>query len=176
MSVVLTKVYEISGNYTEEEKIVYKDLIDDFRLAIADDIPEKNVTIGKIYQYTDNQIVALMERALRDLNCGYPKSNKTIVEMYNANSNLLIMGAIIFSLLREGIFQLRNQIDFNDSGLSIAMFNKTTLYQSWYGTLLNQYLQEKQNYKDSIIPSSPNAGFIGIMSEFGYRNQFDGMW
>lgn len=176
MSVVLTKVYEISGNYTEEEKIVYKDLIDDFRLAIADDIPEKNVTIGKIYQYTDNQIVALMERALRDLNCGYPKSNKTIVEMYNANSNLLIMGAIIFSLLREGIFQLRNQIDFNDSGLSIAMFNKTTLYQSWYGTLLNQYLQEKQNYKDSIIPSSPNAGFVGIMSEFGYRNQFDGMW
>ena len=176
MSVVLAKIYEISGNYTEEEKSVYKDLIDDFRLAIADDIPEKNITIGKIYQYTDNQIISLMQRALRDLNCGYPKSNKTITEMYKTNANILIMGAIIFSLLREGIFQLRNQIDFNDSGLSIAMFNKTTLYQSWYGTLLNQYLQEKQNYKDSIIPSSPNAGFVGIMSEFGYRNQFDGMW
>ena len=155
---------------------MYKDLIDDFRLAIADDIPEKNITIGKIHQYTDNQIISLMQRALRDLNCGYPKSNKTITEMYKTNANILIMGAIIFSLLREGIFQLRNQIDFNDSGLSIAMFNKTTLYQSWYGTLLNQYLQEKQNYKDSIIPSSPNAGFVGIMSEFGYRNQFDGMW
>ena len=147
MAVVLAKVYEISGNYTDEEKAVYKDLIDDFRLAIADDIPEKNVTIGKVYQYTDNQIVSLLQRALRDLNCGYPKSNKTITEMYKINSNILIMGAIIFSLLREGIFQLRNQIDFNDSGLSISMFNKTTLYQSWYGTLLNQYLQEKQKHR-----------------------------
>ena len=176
MSVVLSKVYNISGNYTDEEKEIYKNLIDDFRLAIADDIPEKNVTIGKIYQYTDNQIISLMQRALRDLNCGYPKSNRTLAEMYNENENVLIMGAIVFSLLREGIFQLRNQIDFSDSGLSIAMFNKTTLYQSWYGSLLNQYLQDKQNYKDSIIPSSLDAGFKGIMSEFGYRNQFDGMW
>ena len=176
MPVILQKVYEISGNYTDEEKDVYKNLIDDFRLAIADDIPEKNITIGKIYQYSDNQIISLMQRALRDLNCGYPKSNKSIVEMYHANANILIMGSIIFSLLREGIFQLRNQIDFNDSGLAIGMFNKTQLYQSWYGTLLNQYLQEKQMYKDSILPSSVGAGFRGIMSEFGYRNQFDGMW
>lgn len=176
MPIVLTKVYNITGNYTDAEKAAYKYLIDQFRLGIGDDVPEDNLLIGKIYQYSDNQIIALLNRALTDCNYGYPKSNLDIVRFRKENANLLILGATVFSLIREGIFQLRNQIDFNDSGLSIAMFNKTQLYQSWYGALAQQYLQEKQAYKDSIIPSSPGAGFKGISSEFGYRNQWDGMW
>lgn len=176
MPVILTKIYNITGNYTEAEKAAYKSLIDDFRLGIGDDIPEDNILFGKLHQYSDNQIIAMINRAMRDCNCGYPKSNLNIVKFYKENANLLILGATVFSLIREGIFQLRNQIDFNDSGLSIAMFNKTQLYQSWYGALAQQYMQEKQDYKDSIIPSSEGAGFIGISSEFGYRNQYDGMW
>lgn len=176
MPVVLTKVYHITGDYTEKEKEVYKNLIDEFRLGIGDDIPEHNVLYNKMYQYSDNMIISLLNRAMRDCNNGYPKSNLSIVRFYEENANLLLLGATIFSLIREGIFQVRNQIDFNDSGLSIAMFNKTQLYQSWYGTLVQQYMQEKQMYKDSIIPSSEGAGFVGISSEFGYRNQYDGMW
>lgn len=176
MPVTLTKIYNITGNYTDAEKAAYKDLIDQFRLSIGDDIPEQNILIGKIYQYSDNQIISLLNRALRDCNCGYPKSKLDIVAFHKENANLLILGATVFSLIREGIFQLRNHIDFSDSGLSISMFNKTSLYQSWYGSLAQQYMQEKQAYKDSIIPSSPGAGFKGISSEFGYRNQWDGMW
>lgn len=176
MPVVLKKVYHITGNYTDAEKAAYKSLIDQFRLSIGDDIPEDNILIGKVHQYSDNQIIALINRTMSDCNFGYPKSNLNIVRFYKENANLLVLGATVFSLIREGIFQLRNQIDYNDSGLSIAMFNKTQLYQSWYGALAQQYLQEKQAYKDSIIPSSPGAGFHGISSEFGYRNQWDGMW
>jgi hypothetical protein len=69
----------------------------------------------------------------------------------------------------EGLLQLRNQIDYSDSGLTIAMFNKTQLYQSWWGTLVQDYMRAKAAVKSAILPSSANSGFVGMGSEYSYR-------
>lgn len=169
MPVIMKRIYNISGNYTDSEKAMFEDLIDAVRLRIADDNVMKNFLYKHEERITDEQIVSFSKEAARDLNSGNPPTRMTVEMFYKYNSELLVEGVILFYLISKGILHLENQIDFNDSGLSIAMFNKTGLYQSWYGTLLNSYLNGKQQFKSGVIPNSVNSGFHGINSEFGYR-------
>jgi len=169
MSIVMKKIYAITGNYTPEEKVILAQYIDVFRLKMADDDPEKNVLNKKASQYLDNTIVKLIYSSLNDINSGFPKTNFSLVEFNNTiDDDLLVDGAMVFALIREGLLQLRNQIDFSDSGLSIAMFNKTGLYQGWANFLLQEYVASKKDIKRAVLPMSFNAGFVGISSEFGY--------
>ena len=173
MPIVLKKIYKIVGDFTKEEVEILKSLIDEFRLRMADDNPELNILNKKALKYTDDNIVKLVMSTLNDINGGFPSTNYSLSYVYNSIDNsLLLEGAMVFALLREGILQVNNQIDFNDSGLSIGMFNKTQIYQSWYGTLLQQYLQDKTEVKRAAIPNSATAGFYGIDTEFGYRYHY----
>ena len=169
MPVIMKRVYDIKGNYTDAEKAMYEDLIDAVRLRIADDNVMKNFLYTHEERITDEQIIRLSKEAARDINAGNPPTKWTVENFYQHDSELLVEGIIIFYIISKGILHLENQIDFNDSGLTIAMFNKTGLYQSWYGTLLNEYLNNKRQFKESVVPSSFNSGFHGINSEFGYR-------
>ena len=146
---------------------MYQDIIDAVRLRIADDEPLRNILNKQQEKVTDGEIISLANEVGRDLNSGTPRTKYPLKQFYNMDSNVIIMGIMVFWFIKEGLLQTANQTDFNDSGLTIQMFNKTPLYQSWYQTLLNPYLQAKQDIKDSIIPSSLNSGFVGIHSEFG---------
>ncbi|MEG0728131.1 MAG: hypothetical protein RR420_00775 [Anaerovoracaceae bacterium] len=167
MPIILKKIYKISGNYTDEQKIIYKEIIDDFRIRMKDEDPDKNILNNKMYQYEDDVIIALINMAVKDVNSGIPMTNYTIETIHNTiDRSILLLGAMIFALQREGIFELRNQIDFNDSGLSIAMYNKSPMYQSWYGNVLQEYMMAKQGIKRGAIVNSEDSGFVGISSEF----------
>jgi hypothetical protein len=164
------KIYHISGNYTQEEKQILQELITDFRVRMADDDPEKNIINKKMEYYSDDQIVRFLKLAIKDINSGYPATKYTIFTLtQRGDDDLIVEGAIIFSLMSEGILQLRNQMDYNDSGLSIAMFNKSGMYQGWAGILLQQYMIDKKEFKSGVIPRSSNSGFVSVGSEFGYR-------
>lgn len=170
MPLMLYKTYNIPRQYTAGEREIFKDLIDQFRVRVGDDIPEENILHEKMLRYSDNHIISFFNASLTDINgFGIPKTNYTLSQMHTENNALLILGAIITMLLREGIFQGANQIDFNDSGLSIGMYNKTGMYQSWWGALMGQYTADKKTLKDGVVAKSPNAGFVGVSSEFGYR-------
>ncbi|MCX8074093.1 MAG: hypothetical protein N2749_00705 [Clostridia bacterium] len=165
----MKKIYKISGNYTPEEKEVLTKYIDMFRMRVADDDPEKNILNKKAYQYSDDTIVKLIMQSLSDINSGFPRTTYSLIYFdRNIDDNLIVDGAIVFALIREGILQMRNQIDYSDSGLSIAMFNKTSLYQGWASFLMQKYLQDKKDVKRAAMAKMPNAGFLGIGSEFGY--------
>ena len=170
MQLIISKIYNFPISGTDEEIAMKKDLIDQFRILVRDDIPSENVLYQKMQRYKDTQILSLYNTALSDINrTGVPYTNYLLMDLYQINSALLVSGSIIMSLRAEGIFQMANQIDYSDSGLSIAMFNKSTLYQSWWGSLVGQYISDKKTFKDGVIPRSPNAGFVGIASEFSYR-------
>ena len=167
MPIILSKIYNIDGNYTPEEKEMYEDIIDAVRLRVSDDEPLKNILNKRQEKITDGEIIRLANEAARDVNSGNPRTKYSVSFIYKKDSELIILGIMIFWFIREGLLQTANQTDFNDSGLSIQMFNKTPLYQSWYNILLQPYLQKRQDFKDSVIPSSVNSGFYGINSEFG---------
>ncbi len=167
MPIKLSKSYNISGYYSNpQEKKILMDLIDSFRTQIYDFEAQLNILDGKQLRYNDRMIVRFLLEGIKDLNRGAPKTNYT---MFNfPDKELVAKAAVVVALIGEGILQLRNQVDYSDSGFSVAMFNKTGGYQGWAGFILQQYLNDKREFKAGVIPSSRNSGFVGIASEFGW--------
>lgn len=166
----MKRKYSITGNYTEEQKEVMQSLIDAFRISVSDDDPEKNILNKKTNSYSDDKIVRLLKRAMQDINSGQPLTTYSIFEFATIHDpSLIVDGAVVFALISEGLLQLRNQVNFNDSGLSIGLFDKTQLYQSWAGMLIQNYAAAKAEFKSSIIPKSQPSMFVGIGSEFAYN-------
>lgn len=171
MSIILKRVYNIPGKYTEEEREIYENLIDEFRLRVHDDIPADNILYEKASRYKDGTIIGLLNAAVNDINIfGIPPTKYSLKQMSTMQCDgLIVLGAMVCMCVREGLFHAANQIDFNDSGLSIGMYNKSGIYQGWYGALLNEYVNAKQTFKSGVIANSYNAGFVGIGTEFSYR-------
>lgn len=169
MPIIMKKKYTLPGSYTDEQKEILISLIDLFRVSVSDDDPEKNILNNKTSQYSDEKIISLLNRAMQDINGGFPLTNFTIYEFATRWDNTLIVdGAVVFALIGEGILQLRNQVDYSDSGLSIALFNKSPQYQGWAGILMQNYMQAKAEFKRAYTIENQPSIFYGIGSEFGY--------
>lgn len=151
---------------TEEEKEKMINLFDMFRTEVHDADAELNILNGGEIENTNAKILKYFQRAIRDLNSGTPITKYEIKNF--PDEGLLVDGAVIFYLIANGILQMRNQLDYNDGGLAIGMFNKTGQYQSWAQFLLQSYHQNKAAFKQGELARSLNAGFVGIGSEFGY--------
>lgn len=143
---------------------VEAELVADLREMIADSEPEKNILNKKEQMYSDVRLKFFLKQALRDLNAGSPRTSFTFEDF--PDPHLIVLGAMIFCFISEGALQLRNQIDYSDSGLTISMFNKTGGYQGWASFLMQSYLQSKTDFKRSVIPDRFGAGFYGIQSQF----------
>lgn len=139
-------------------------LISDLRVLLSDDDPEKNILNGKEEVYTDSKLLYFLRQALRDINRTSPITSYTLEDI--PDPQLVVDGGMIYSLIAEGILQLRNSLNYNDAGLSIAMFDKTGGYQAWAGFLLQTYMNNKLEFKRSVLPSSFGAGFVGVRSQF----------
>ena len=169
MPIIMNKKYSIKGNYTDEQKAILERLIGMFRLTVGDDDPEKNILNKKMSAYSDEKVIRFLNRAMADINGGQPLTTFTIWTFAEQwDDTLIVDGAVVFAMLSEGILQLRNQVDFSDSGLTIGMFNKTQLYQGWASFLLQSYMQAKADLKAAVIAKAQPSMFVGIGSEFGY--------
>lgn len=140
------------------------DLIERLRGMISDDDPTKNILNGKQQMYNDTKLLFFINRAIKDINKTHPTTNYTIATFPENDDELIVQGAVIQSLIAEGILQLRNQLDYNDAGLALSMFNKTGGYQGWAGFLLQTYMNDKMEFKRGVIPNSFGAGFYAIRS------------
>jgi len=145
-------------------------LIDMFRVQIFDFDATLNILNGKKLEFTDAAVKMFLDRAIRDINKGSPPTKYTIFDFPADQDGLLISGAAMFSLMADGILQLRNQYQAQDSGLTMGMFQKSGQYQQWAAFLLQPYFEDRAEFKRGIIMRSAGSGFVGIGSEFGYRN------
>lgn len=169
MPVIMKRKFNITGNYTDYQKEILEELIQLFRVSVSDTNPDKNILNKKAQHYTDDEIIALLNRAMHDINGGQPLTHISIYEFAKQWDNTLIVdGAVIFALIGEGLLQVRNQVNFNDSGLSIGIFDKTQIYQGWASFLIGQYIQAKSEFKQAYITANQPSIFHGISSEFSY--------
>jgi hypothetical protein len=160
----------VAGTFTTDQQAMIDSLITKFRIKMADDKPEANVLLGKIQAYSDQDIFYLLESSIDDINAEPPMTRYTLFSYQSICADQLVVdGAIVLAFLKEGVLQLRNQIDYSDSGLTIAMFNKTGAYQGWLSMWVQKYMQDKAKAKAGVIPKSNNSGFVGVGSEFAYR-------
>lgn len=163
-NIIDEEFFERYSDEAEKEKMI--NLFDAFRTEINDADAELNILNGQEIENSNLRILKYFQRAIRDLNSGTPITKYQIKDF--PDEGLLIDGAVIFYLIANGILQMRNQLDYNDGGLAIGMFNKTGQYQSWAQFLLQTYQQNKMSFKQGELARSYNAGFLGIGSEFGY--------
>ena len=158
----------------DEERDAVASLFCDFKTEIYDFEADKNVLDDNKEVTNCIHMYRYFKRAVSDLNSGSPVTDYTILDF--PDKGLLVDGAVIFYLISNGLLQLRNQLDYNDSGLTIALFNKTGLYQGWLQMFLNMYLSNKKSFKDDVIARQANSGFQGVGSEFGWYNGWYDLW
>ena len=83
---------------------------------------------------------------------------------------LLIYGSTIQVLRSAGILQSRNELAYSSGGVSVRIFDKTQLYQSWINQFIAEYERKKQNFKISTNINNAMAG--GVASEYSILNYF----
>jgi len=145
-----------------EEESRMSEIIEDVRIMMRD-IESKNLLEDGV-QFSDDSLYVYIKQAIRDINRTPPTTSYDIETI----SDLLLVsqGTIIFALRSEGLLQMRNQLSYNDGGVSIDPNNKTGMYQSWAQNLYQEYERDKKEFKRTVLARRSGAGFIGISSQF----------
>lgn len=80
-------------------------------------------------------------------------------------TSLLRYGTAVNLLQSVGLLQTRNQLNFSDGGINVAISDKTPLLQSWIQMFQNKYEQDKLKIKVSL-------NIQGIMGEAGLHSEY----
>lgn len=103
-----------------------------------------------------------VELAIDDFNSSPPLIGDFKIDTHPSHS-LLLMGAVIWVLKSAGIIQSRNQLDYASGGVTVALSNKTPLYQSWINAFMQEYEAKKGNLKKSL---NAEQAYGGVHSEY----------
>jgi len=132
------------------------------------DTPDLNRLI-RTYESTDEKLDLAMILAVDDYNVTPPLLSTAQVANF-PSLYLLIYGASIQVLRSAGLLQSRNELAYSSGGVSVRIFDKTQLYQSWIAQFVAEYERKKQNFKISLNINSALSG--GVSSEYSMLNYF----
>jgi hypothetical protein len=128
------------------------------------DTPELNRLIRR-EESDDDDLDLAIRLAVSDFNITAPPLGDVTVSTF-PSLWLLIYGSTIQVLRSKGLLQSRNELVYNSGGVSVRMFDKTALYQSWIRQFFADYETKKKHYKISLNVSSAMTAQIGVSSEY----------
>jgi len=103
-----------------------------------------------------------IEMTISDWNSTSPFIDR--VDICNYPSLYLLMhGAAIQILKSQGLYQARNELQYQAGGSSFMRFNKSSYYMNWMINLSNDYEVKKRNMK---IAKNIIGGWGGVASEY----------
>ena len=127
------------------------------------DTPELNRLIRK-QESTDEKLDLCILLAVDDYNITSPPLGFNLVENF-PSMWLLIYGATIQVLRSAGLLHSRNELLYQSGNVSVRIFDKTQLYQSWINQFAQEYDTKKRSFKISQnIESTLGEG--GVRSEY----------
>jgi hypothetical protein len=125
------------------------------------DTPELNKLIRK--QESDAEMLDFaIEMTISDWNSTSPFIGNTHIGNY-PSLYLLMHGAVIQILKSQGLYQARNELNYQAGGSSFTRFNKSSYYMNWMINLANDYENKKRNMK---IARNIANGYGGVASEY----------
>lgn len=133
-----------------------------FLRLFLNDTPELNRLI-RTHESTEEKLDLALALALDDFNATAPLIGNWTIENF-PSLWLLLYGATIQTLRSAGLLQSRNELTYSSGGVSVRIFDKTQLYQSWINAFVAEYEQKKMNYKKSLNISMALAN--GVRSEY----------
>ena len=125
------------------------------------DTPELNRLIRK-QESNDEMLTFAIEMAVSDWNSTSPFIDRTDISNY-PSLYLLMHGAVIQILKSQGLYQARNELNYQAGGSSFMRFNKSSYYMNWMINLANDYETKKRNMK---IAKNITGGWGGVNSEY----------
>jgi hypothetical protein len=132
------------------------------------DTPELNRLIRR-QESTDAKLDLAMRLAIDDYNITPPFLGTSTIANF-PSLFLLIYGSSIQVLRSAGLLHSRNELVYSSGGVSVRIFDKTALYQSWINQFVAEYERKKSNYKLAANINGALAG--GVSSEYGLLNYF----
>lgn len=132
------------------------------------DTPELNRLIRR-EESDDTKLDLAVDLALDDYNITAPLLQSHTLSDF-PSLYLLIYGATIQVLRSAGILQSRNELSYSSGGVSVRIFDKTALYQSWIVQFVAEYERKKNNFK--ISANINNSLAAGVSSEYSLLNYF----
>ena len=110
----------------------------------------------------DELLQFALDMAIDDWNCTAPMIGNTNIS--NFPSLYLLMHAAVIQILKtQGLYQARNELNYNAGGSSFVRANKSNYYQSWMINFANEYEMKKRNMK---IFQNVARGWGGASSEY----------
>lgn len=133
------------------------------------DTPELNRLIRR-EESDDTKLDLAIDLAVDNYNVTAPVLQTHTVANF-PSLYLLIYGATIQVLRSAGILQSRNELAYSSGGVSVRIFDKTQLYQSWIAQFVAEYERTKANFKIASNINNALAG-SGVASEYAILNYF----
>lgn len=104
-----------------------------------------------------------------------PLGNYTLEQLLNLGyTSLARYGTIVNVLQSVGLLQTRNQLNFSDGGINVAISDKTPQLMSWIQLFQSKYEQDKLKIKISLNIRQI-LGEAGAHSEYLFVNSFYGI-
>lgn len=132
------------------------------------DTPELNRLI-RTQESNDAKLDLALLLAVDDYNITAPLLGNVHVGNF-PSLFMLIYGAAIQVLRSAGLLQSRNELAYSSGGVSVRIFDKTQLYQSWIAQFVAEYELKKRNFKMSLNINAALSG--GVSSEYAILNYF----
>jgi len=133
------------------------------------DTPELNRLIRR-HESSDDKLDLATALALSDFNDTPPLLNQYSVSNF-PSLYLLIYGSTINVLRSAGLLQSRNELAYSSGGVSVRIFDKTQLYQSWIAQFMGEYEMKKRNFKIALNINGALGGG-GVPSEYSLLSYF----
>lgn len=103
-----------------------------------------------------------------------PLGSYTLEQLLNLGyTSLARYGTAINLLQSVGLLQTRNQLNFSDGGINVAVSDKTPTLMSWINMFQQKYEQDKLKIKVSLNIRQI-LGEVGLHSEYYFINGFYG--
>lgn len=129
-------------------------------------IPDVRLYIDKARKASDKTIafnpvdVALyIQNSVRDFNVQPPSSSLMLENFPEEYKEILILGAVIQSLIAQGLLAVDQDFQYNDNGISLNIDHSTKL-MGWFGQLMAIYTTKKRLTKMNFFTGSVYARTI----------------
>ena len=126
------------------------------------DTPQHNRLIRK-EESNDEKLDLAIYMAIDDYNITTPPLGNSSIENF-PSLWLLLYGATIQVLRSAGLLQSRNELMYQSGNISVRIFDKTQLYQSWLNQFMQDYERKKKDFKIALNIDAALAG--GVRSEY----------
>lgn len=127
------------------------------------DFPELNRLVSG-EETSDRMIAWAVIDTLDDINNTPPLIGTWRVENFPYR-HLLVRGTVITILESVGLLQTRNQLNFNDGGVNVAVSDKAPLIMNWLSMFKTTYEDKKLKWKISKNISGALTG-SGVASDY----------